>query len=257
MSRAAPVAGRPTDGEVWHDVECGGYAADLPLWRRLVRQVAAGERTCELLELGAGAGRVALDLARRGCRVTALDRDPELVAALRRRAGGLSLDTVLGDASRFELGKRFDLVLAPMQLVQLLPDATARASMFGSIERHLRSGGTAALALLDLGEGWEAAEEEAPTPDMAELGGHVYSSQPVAVRRIDRGRAVELDRVRKVVRPDGGLRQSFDRIRLELLSPAAAEREARAAGLAPRGRIEVPPTEHHLGSTVVVLERRG
>ena len=61
----------------WHDVECGGYRADLPLWRELARAEAG-----PVLDVGAGTGRVALDLARAGHSVTALDREPELLDAL-------------------------------------------------------------------------------------------------------------------------------------------------------------------------------
>ena len=53
---------------VWHDVECGGYAADLPLWREL-----AHAESGPVLDVGAGTGRVALDLAREAHRVTALE----------------------------------------------------------------------------------------------------------------------------------------------------------------------------------------
>ena len=73
---------------VWHDLECGSYRADLPLWRELAAEGAARlrERREPVLDVGAGTGRVALDLAARGPRVTALDRDAELLAALRERA---------------------------------------------------------------------------------------------------------------------------------------------------------------------------
>jgi 2-polyprenyl-3-methyl-5-hydroxy-6-metoxy-1,4-benzoquinol methylase len=55
---------------MWHDVECGTYTADLPLWRRLARETGG-----RVLDIGAGTGRVALDLTRAGARVTALDLD--------------------------------------------------------------------------------------------------------------------------------------------------------------------------------------
>ena len=58
----------------WHDLECGGYDADLPLWRELARSVAG-----DVLDVGCGSGRVALDLARRGHAETGLDRDPALL----------------------------------------------------------------------------------------------------------------------------------------------------------------------------------
>ncbi|HWB68631.1 MAG TPA: class I SAM-dependent methyltransferase, partial [Solirubrobacterales bacterium] len=74
---------------IWHDVECGGYAADLPLWEELAER-------CEgpVLELGCGTGRVAVHLARRGHETIGLDRDRELLGALRERAEGLPLHTL-------------------------------------------------------------------------------------------------------------------------------------------------------------------
>ena len=57
----------PSQAVIWHDVECGRYAADLPLWRGL-----ADEASGPVLDVGAGTGRVAIDLARRGHEVTAL-----------------------------------------------------------------------------------------------------------------------------------------------------------------------------------------
>ena len=69
------------EAAIWHDVECGSYTADLELWEELSGEGAA------VLDLGCGTGRVALHLARRGRRVTGLDRDPQLLAALELRAG--------------------------------------------------------------------------------------------------------------------------------------------------------------------------
>jgi len=66
---------------IWHDLECGAYAQDLPLWRTL-----AAERGDPILDVGAGTGRVAIDLARRGHRVTALDHDHALLSERGRRS---------------------------------------------------------------------------------------------------------------------------------------------------------------------------
>ena len=74
---------RLDEAVVWHDVECGSYAADLPLWRRL-----AAERGGPVLDLGCGTGRVALDLAAQGHDVTGLDVEPALVAEFAARARG-------------------------------------------------------------------------------------------------------------------------------------------------------------------------
>src|SRR4051812_50230317 len=98
---------------LWHDLECGPYAEDLPLWRRLAREAAG-----PVLDVGAGTGRVALDLARAGRPVTALDVDPELLGALGERAAaaGVEIRIVQADARDFSLpGAAFALILVPMQ----------------------------------------------------------------------------------------------------------------------------------------------
>ena len=84
---------------VWHDLECGVYAEDLPLWREL-----AGDGP--VLDLGCGTGRVTLDLAARGIPVVGLDHDPVLLAALSARAEKLPVETVCADARAFDLGRR-------------------------------------------------------------------------------------------------------------------------------------------------------
>src|SRR5262249_55065568 len=82
---------------VWHDLECGSYRADLPLWRELAER--SGRQG--ILEVGAGTGRVALELSGAGHRVTALDHDPHLLCALRERARGGDIETVCADARTF------------------------------------------------------------------------------------------------------------------------------------------------------------
>ncbi len=66
---------------LWHDLECGAYDEDLPLWRAL-----AGGAGGPVLDVGAGTRRVSLDLAAGGFAVVALDADPSLPEALEHRA---------------------------------------------------------------------------------------------------------------------------------------------------------------------------
>ena len=62
---------------IWHELECGSYTEDLELWRGLAREAGG-----PVLDVGAGTGRVTLELARQGNTVTALDLDEELLAEL-------------------------------------------------------------------------------------------------------------------------------------------------------------------------------
>ena len=127
---------------MWHDVECGRYEADLPLWRELAREAGGA-----VLDVGAGTGRVALRLAADGHAVTALDRDPLLLSVLQDRAErlGVHVDTLLADATGFAApAGAFALVAVPMQTIQLLDGPEARAGFFASARRALAPGGLAA-----------------------------------------------------------------------------------------------------------------
>jgi SAM-dependent methyltransferase len=237
---------------IWQDVECGAFAADLPLWEELARGADP------ILDLGCGSGRVALHLARRGHRVWGLDSDPALVDELRTRAGAddLRLTAIEADAAGFALDRRFGLILAPMQLIQLLPDSGARSRCLEAIATHLAPQGLAALAIVDpetiVEEMASGVPPSALLPDVRERDGWVYSSLPmVAILQDD---ALLVERLRQTVDPKGHMQQSRGETRLCLLTPEQLEQEARRAGLNAAGRRRIDPTDTHVGSIVVLLE---
>jgi SAM-dependent methyltransferase len=229
---------------VWHDLECGGYAEDLELWREL-----AGEGP--VLDVGCGAGRVALDLAQHGVPVVGLDNDATLLAALRERAAGLPVETACTDARDFALGRRFPVILAPMQTVQLLGGADGRAAFLRCARAHLEPGGLVALALADALEGFDEDTATPPLPDVTERDGIVYFSQPVAVK--DEGERVAIHRVREVVDRDGGRTTGRDVVRLDRLEPDELEAEGVALGFIKPERRVIPATDDYVGSVVVML----
>lgn len=234
---------------VWHDVECAGYTADLAAWRQL-----AIERPGVVLELGAGTGRVALDLAGQGHEVWALDSEEALVRELRRRAQqrGLEVGAAVGDARALSLERRFELVLAPMQVVQLLGGSEGRASMLTGTRGHLQRGGLLALALADPLEGIPDEDPLPPLPDVREDAGWMYSSRPVSVRQEDRDIVVE--RVREAVSPAGELTASEATVRLERLEADELAEQAAGLGFRALEPRRVPATETYVGSSIVVLE---
>ena len=232
---------------IWHDLEYGDYRADVPLWRSLAER--EGD---PILEIGAGTGRVALDLCRQGHSVTALDNDPELIAELRRRASGLELTAVEGDARTFELDQTFALCLVPMQTIQLFGGAWGRAAFLERMRRHLRTGGLLAIAIaakLQLYEVTDGGPE--PLPDVCEREGVVYASRPTAVRLAD-GHLI-LERRRETVGPDGARVVEDHTITLDRLTPSELIREARAAGLKPAARETISATRDYAGSEVVTV----
>jgi SAM-dependent methyltransferase len=231
---------------LWHDLECGGYDVDLPLWRELA--------DCEgspVLDVGAGTGRVALDLVRRGHEVVALDRDAALLGALRERAGALPVSAVEADARDFDLGRRFALILVPMQTIQLLGGPDGRARFLRCARAHLRRGGLVAAALADALEAFDAEHHVPPTPDLREVAGVVYASRPVAVR--DLGDRAAIERVREVVAGDGTRTVTGDVVELDRVDPATLTAEAAAFGLRAEASRRLEATLEYVSSTVVML----
>jgi SAM-dependent methyltransferase len=236
------------EAAIWHDVECGSYGADHRLWREL-----AERHGDPILEVGAGTGRVAHALARHGHQVTALDVDATLIGVLRQRAAGLDLDAVVADARSFRLTRRFALIVAAMQTIQLFGGRRGRVSFLRCARRHLAAGGVVAIAITEEPDIYEAADGLAIlVPDMAERDGVVYSSQPTAVRKTRGGFALE--RRRERILPDGSREQSNDTVIVAALTADGLEREGEEAGLVPKGRRRIGPTSDHVGSVVVILD---
>jgi SAM-dependent methyltransferase len=228
---------------VWHDVECGSYTADLPLWEQLA--AAAGG---PVLDVGAGTGRVALHLARARFEVTALDIDAELLEELERRAeaAGLHVATVVADAADFELAG-FALVAVPMQTIQLLPD---RAGFFAAARRALVPGGLVALAVATELETFEGTGH-LPDPDVGRRGDTRFISQPTAVRAVPG--ATRIERLRQTIAPNGERTAAHDAIELAAVTLAQLEAEGAAVGLRPEPARTIAPTDEHVGSEVVLL----
>lgn len=259
-ARRAPAATTPPR-VVWHELECGAYRADLPLWREL-----ADEHAGPILDVGAGTGRVTLELARHGHAVTALDIDPILLDALSERAGGLNVETVCADARSFALRRRdFGLCLVPMQTIQLLGGAAGRVAFVRHARTHLRPGGVLACAILSTLEPFDCSRgEPGPAAESTHVDGLTYSSRATRVSELASGVLIERERRILLDRPAvPGARsgdpavierlRERDVVELDRVSAAALEGEAREAGLQLEAPREVPATNDHVGSVVVML----
>jgi SAM-dependent methyltransferase len=235
-----------SEAAIWHDVECGSYAADLKVWEQLADR--CGD---PILELGAGTGRLAIHLARRGHRVIGLDYDEELIAVQRERAAGLPVTPLLADARGFELPEPVALALAPMQLLQMLADRDERFTCLDSIAAQLLPGGRLAAAMV---EGMPEPEDdggEPLVPDVREVDGWVYSSLPLEA--VVGPEHIHVHRLRQKVAPDGTLTDEPDSVTICTLTADQLEAEAAEVGLVPIERLYIDATADHVGSTVVVL----
>ena len=253
---------------VWHDLECGLYRADLPLWRELAEQARDEHAAARILDVGAGTGRVTLDLARAGHAVTALDLDEDLLRALSERAAkeGLQVETVRADARSFTLDRcDFALCVAPMQTVQLLGGPAERVAFMQRARAHLLPGGVLAFAIVTELEPFDCdAGDLGPSPETAVFDGVEYVSRAT---RVHLGRrAVRIERERQTVHkddenarvtiPTGAVdapEPERDVIELDRVSARELQREGLDAGLSHVEDRAVPATHEHVGSEVVIL----
>ncbi len=182
-----------TTGEkvAWCEIENAEYTADLDLWAglcsadRLRGSPAPTFGAKTVLELGAGAGRVAVRLRALGVDVWALDSEQELldeIVRLARAAGIGEVFPICADArSRMDLGRRFDLVIAPQVFVQMFETRADRVAIMASGARHLAPPEGSSFWMTfhpDLEQAW--AEEGAPLfPQVRETDGRTFETEPV------------------------------------------------------------------------------
>ncbi len=230
---------------VWHDLECGSYREDLPLWRALADTTAG-----PVLDVGAGTGRVTLHLARRGTEVTALDVHAPLLDALAVRATGLRVTTLHADARDFALDRPVSLIVVPMQTLQLLGGADGRAAFLRCALNALSPGRRVAAALADPLDCFDEEHPLPPPPDERTVLGVRYASQLRAVTDEDGRAAIHRRR-------ETGEQATDVVLTLDRLTPDELAAEARAVGFIPEPPLHVPESETFLGSTVALLRAPG
>lgn len=102
-------------------------------------------QTGEILDVGAGTGRIAIPLARRGIQVTCVEPSPAMRREFRKKLREEAdlqerITLVRGDASSFKLGRTFPVAFLSGSFDHLLDDAE-RLSALRNIGAHLVTGG--------------------------------------------------------------------------------------------------------------------
>jgi SAM-dependent methyltransferase len=106
----------------------------------------------EILELGAGSGRITRPLTALGRRVVAVDFNPEMLDLIE------GAETVLSRIEDLDLGRTFGGVLLMSNLINQ-PDRDARLALLRAMQRHLSAHGVALIERYDP----EAGEDPTPT----------------------------------------------------------------------------------------------
>lgn len=132
-----------------YDLQYAGWTDDLPFYEALARR---GDLPS--LELMAGTGRVALHLARAGCRVVAIDNAPAMLARLEAQLDGAvspRIRVVEADVRSLDLaGEKFDLIYVALCSLELLHAPADQLATLRSVARHLAPGGVFACEIRSL-----------------------------------------------------------------------------------------------------------
>jgi SAM-dependent methyltransferase len=129
-----------------YDYEYRRRRADVTFYRELARR-----RGGPVLDLGAGSGRLAIQLARDGHEVVAVDRSPAMLARLHERVAALPaaaasrIAIVAGDLCTFEVRRKFPLVIAAFNTVEHLYTRGEVAALLARVAAHLTPGGAFAF----------------------------------------------------------------------------------------------------------------
>lgn len=245
----------------FQDAECGGYAADLPLWLALAETTGG-----PILDLGAGTGRVSLPLAAAGYDVTAVDLDPDLLDALLERATvqRLTVSTCAADLRELDAALLGDhpparLVLIPMQTIQLLGGSAGRRAMFRGAAAVAAPGAELVVSIVTDVESFDGRDQRPQLlpPDIAVLDGWRFDSTPLAVLQEIPGGQIDMHR-RRVFRRVGGepIGDPEDVvISLDGLDVETLHADALAGGWSPMEVVPVPATDDHAGGTIVIVRR--
>jgi SAM-dependent methyltransferase len=118
------------------------YAAECDFVEVLLRRYAS-QPVHHLLELGCGTGGHAFPLARRGYRVTAVDRSEEMLILAREKLSDASqqVELVCADLRAVDLGRRFEAVIAMFAVISYQSTLADLGKAFASARRHLNVDG--------------------------------------------------------------------------------------------------------------------
>lgn len=93
------------------------------------------------LEFGAGTGRIALPLSRRGVRVHGIELSPAMVARLRGQPGASAIEVTVGNFASVAVGATFRLVYLLRNTITNLTTQDEQVDAFRNAAAHLEPGG--------------------------------------------------------------------------------------------------------------------
>lgn len=95
----------------------------------------------DCLEFAIGTGRVALPLQSRGLRVDGIEFSPDMIAELRKKPGGSTIEVRQGDMTTTDLGRTYALVFLVFNTIMNLTTQAVQVQCFRNASKHLNKGG--------------------------------------------------------------------------------------------------------------------
>jgi SAM-dependent methyltransferase len=135
-----------------YDSFIADYYDDSPIVRGRLQDVAfyrdaARDFGDPILELGCGTGRITMELAEEGKRITGLDISERMLERAAKKRSALFTEErervhlVQGDMAHFDLGEKFRLVLIPFRPFQHLLQVQQQLDCLDCVKKHLAPGG--------------------------------------------------------------------------------------------------------------------
>ena len=122
-----------------YERQYANYRDDIAFYARLAER----ENAQDILELGAGAGRVSVALARRGLNMTGLELSEKMLERGKQFAAreNTSVNFILGDMTDFNLEQRFPLIIAPFNALMHLYSLADQDRTLEMVRAHLEPNG--------------------------------------------------------------------------------------------------------------------
>jgi SAM-dependent methyltransferase len=188
----------PDFGALYDAVPLYAARADVPFY-----VAEAAQARGEVLELGSGTGRILLPIARAGATITGLDASRAMLERCRAnvaREPAAVRDRVTlyeGDASHFDLRRRFPLIVAPFRVMQHLVTIDDQLRFLDAVAHHVAPGGrfvfdvfNPSLSALATHDGQEREDTpETPLPDGRTMR---RTARVTKVRWLDQVNEIEL-----------------------------------------------------------------
>jgi ubiquinone/menaquinone biosynthesis C-methylase UbiE len=207
-------------------VSRGYVEADIPFYKKIIQPPS------QILEVGCGTGRVAIELAQHGFDVTGIDLSEWMLDEFRKKLARYS--NLLGkvtlcqaDMVSFDLGTRFDWIIFPFRVFQALTVNETRQRCLDSVRRHTDEETRVVITLfnprMDILAAWGKkgiVNFEVELPNSTQRLRRIENQMPHDAE----AQVIALEHIYQVYDSSGVVEEYVDRLELGYLFPEQAQK---------------------------------